>query len=188
MIIYFSENKVNNIFKETELNKKFFNPFSDLKINLKIIVSNIAYSKNSIEYKFYKVIKYLKRKKKFKKIDNRFSKFKEHFFYQCHGFMFLHQAEETDTGLLVDLNYYEKTNKNLNFYIELENDYYNNLIVTCSTSNLIFLNNVTSLSSELIYHNKKIPVTVIFLLLNINADEKTLYGTPLLINYLTGYS
>lgn len=189
MLIYVSENKINNIFEEIGYNKKIsFSPFSETKINLNLIEAQLNAPKDSTEYKLRKIIRYLKHHKKLKTIDNKSLHFLEGYFYKCHGTMFLHKAKETQTGVLIDFNSYTKPNSTLDFDVNIGNDRFPMLVLTYSLYNLRFLDFTApeihppnSTGSHLISVKKEIPVDVIFVLLYIDSENKILYGSPLLI-------
>lgn len=189
MLLYLSTNKIDNLFEEIGFKKKtHFNSFSHVKFSLKVIEAQFQASKDSLEYRLQKIVKSLKKSGKLKTINEYEYNFSEMNFYECCGRMHLHKVKDNSTGSLIGYDDYNAPNKVIDFDVDIKNRYFNKLIISCSLYNLRFLDFTdperhppNSMGTHLISSQKSTFVEMIFVLTNIDSEQKTLYGSPLII-------
>ncbi len=194
MVLYLSENKVNNLLEEMQLNQGItFSPFSKVKLSISGLETEAQINEpsNNVGYKLKKVLKYLKKSGKLKGSIQNEHTFSKHHYYSGFGGMHLHKITDTMTGLVIEYQTYSSQSNVLwDFDIDISNRFFNKLIITCSAKNLRFLefsvtNNVfpNSLGSHFLSTSKAVPVELIFMVTDADSTQKILYGTPLIITY-----
>lgn len=193
MILYLSENKVNNLLEEMQFNQRItFSPFSTVKLSLSGLETEAHVNEpgDSVGYKLKKVVKYLKKSGRLKDSVQGERTFPKLNYYRCSGAMRLHKITNTMTGQTIEHQTYDSQSGILwDFCVDIDNRFFNKLIITCSAKNLRFLEfssviNIvfpTSFGNHLFSTSKVVPVELIFMVTDTDDAQKILYGSPLII-------
>lgn len=191
MILYISENKVNNLLDEIQIKQRIrFSSFDTIKLSLSGLETEAKVNEpsDSIGYKLRRAIKYLKKSGALKDVTLNERAFPRLNYYKCFGAMHLHKIIDRMTGLTIDYSSYTSKNALWDFDVDIDNRFFDKLIITCSARNLKFVEFTdtnciapNSLGEHFLSTSKSVPVELIFMITDTDEKQKILYGSPLII-------